>query len=312
MKIGRTKMSKLRSQIILVMGCIFILMACQKSTDIELFENYANRDNTTHTMLDLFYGMNQDSLGNYYDSELDGIDGLLYKEYRSEWKNSEDTTSFIMSIGLYIDKEFPSDVAKRIMLVKVDSVLTEGMTYDLPENELISLKSQMFSIPDSVSLFLDLWNYNFNRWTKIYNKNSPPTEYHRILNSRGCVVCHRVYEDANWITYILESSVSYHGSLGCPSAADYITINKRTGHILTKDDILQESKLKTVYNQLPLVYVDNAKRKGFTPHMAYEGEGLLRRADGLALINEGLLVYYHPYSLGCGAEGQYNLIVPLN
>ena len=302
----------LRLQIFLVMGCIFILMACHKSAEIVLFENYANRDNTTHTMLDLFYGMNQDSSGNYYDSELDRIDSLLYKEYRSEWKNSEDTTSFIMSIGLYIDKEFPCDVAKRIMLAKVDSVLTEGMTYDLPENELISLKSQMLTIPDSVSLFLKLWNYNFNRCTKIYNMNSPAIEYHPILNSRGCVVCHRIYEDAKLVTYILESSVSYHGSSGCPSVADYITINKHTGHILSKDDILHESKLKTVYNQLPFVYEDNAKRKGFTPHTAYEGEGLLRRADGVALINEGLLVYYHPYNLGCGAEGQYNLIVPLN
>ena len=32
--------------------------------------------------------------------------------------------------------------------------------------------------------------------------------------------------------------------------------------------------------------------------------------NGRAMIREGLVIYYHPYEIGCGAEGQYNAVIP--
>jgi len=39
---------------------------------------------------------------------------------------------------------------------------------------------------------------------------------------------------------------------------------------------------------------------------------LLAGMDGIAIIPEGVIVYYHPYAIGSGAEGQYNALIPVN
>ena len=41
----------------------------------------------------------------------------------------------------------------------------------------------------------------------------------------------------------------------------------------------------------------------------YSGEELIDQANGVAIINEGILFYFHPYTIGGGYEGQYNLII---
>lgn len=277
-----------------------------------LFEDYSNRDSATHTLLDLFCGMEGEYYqGKYHDNELDTIKDLMCREYLSVWKNVEDTTCFNMSIGLYIDKKFPSLLAKRIMLEKIDSVLPKGMYGDLPEYESISLKSQNFHIPDSVFLFLDLWEFNFNRLTKEYNAKAPSITFNQVRDSRGCVVCRKLYEDSRWITYILESSISYHGSCGCPSSADYVTIDKVNGHILSKSDLYSDSCINKIYDQIRVKYVMAAKTKRVSPIPILDGETLMEKANGVALINEGLLIYFHPYNIGCGGEEQYNLILPI-
>lgn len=272
--------------------------------------NFSDEPDSTFSLLDLFYGMDCTDGGVYYDEVLDTIKGLLHKEFLAEWRNVEENICFNMSIGLYLDCEFSSLAAKRIMLEKVDSALTAGMYYDLPENERSSLKSQKIIIPDSIPQFLDLWEKNFNHWTDVNNGSSPSIDF-KIPDSRGCVVCHRIYEDSRWVTYILETSVSYHGSNGCPSSADYVTIDKSNGHILSKNDILSDVCIQEIYRMLPIEYFKAAKAIGFTPSATSDGEALFRQSDGVALINEGLLIYFYPYTIGCGAEGQYNIICDL-
>ena len=39
------------------------------------------------------------------------------------------------------------------------------------------------------------------------------------------------------------------------------------------------------------------------------GQELIDCADGCAIVNEGVMLYYRPYSVGCGAAGEYNLIL---
>lgn len=34
-----------------------------------------------------------------------------------------------------------------------------------------------------------------------------------------------------------------------------------------------------------------------------------KKQDGIALIKEGLVIFFHPYLIGCGYEGQYNVVV---
>ena len=41
----------------------------------------------------------------------------------------------------------------------------------------------------------------------------------------------------------------------------------------------------------------------------YTGQELIDLADGCAIVNEGVMVYYRPYAVGSGAEAEYNLIL---
>ncbi len=43
--------------------------------------------------------------------------------------------------------------------------------------------------------------------------------------------------------------------------------------------------------------------------MISTGEALIERADGAAFVGGGILFYFHPYNIGCGAEGQYNIVI---
>lgn len=319
------KFTKMNKIIFPLIGIIVMLLffaetySSESSQDFllgnsDVFMYYDNRYCSTPSLLQLEYGRSKNSEGNYFDNNLDTINGLKHKEYSAVWKNFQDFTCFNMCIGLYIDTIFPSMTVKRIMLEKVDSVLTEGILYDMSENELISLKSQRIHIPDSLQSFLTLWEWNFDRCTKVYNSKATSINYNQILDSRGCVVCHRIYEDPRWATYILECSVNSHGSCGCGSSADYITIDKNTGHILSKADILSDSNIGQILEILPIEYRKVATAKRATPCSWWDnnGEGLFNQSNGVALVNEGILIYFVPYNIGCGAEGQYNIIIPIN
>ena len=45
-------------------------------------------------------------------------------------------------------------------------------------------------------------------------------------------------------------------------------------------------------------------------HASEDPVKLLGDADGCALIREGLIIYYHPYHIGCGADGQFTAVIP--
>ena len=103
-------------------------------------------------------------------------------------------------------------------------------------------------------------------------------------------------------------SVDYHSSCGCPSSADYYTINKQSGEIFNLSKFLAQFKRSDITALIRREYENEAKAKGFTPSN-FTGSELLDKANGIAKINEGMILYFHPYNIGCGAEGQYNLVL---
>ena len=45
-------------------------------------------------------------------------------------------------------------------------------------------------------------------------------------------------------------------------------------------------------------------------HTPDEYTDILDSANGCALIEEGLIIYFYPYNLGCGADGEYEAVIP--
>lgn len=184
----------------------------------------------TRTLLDLFYGMKKDS-GKYHDSVLDTIPGLLHREYEALWCYHPDSLKFNMSIGIYMDSIYPSDPVRKYLFEKMDSDVKEGFAYDVSDNDL-NLFVRGASLQTSATSFLDKWEHIFQQFTSKKRCDESCYAYHNIVGSRGCTVCHKIYEDSLWVTYILEESVDYHSSCGCPGSADYITLCTQTGKVM--------------------------------------------------------------------------------
>lgn len=103
------------------------------------------------------------------------------------------------------------------------------------------------------------------------------------------------------------------GSMGDNTALSWFTIDRRTGHQLSLYDIIDESKsqefaytmIRHLVNAAGMPWLDNAGEIRNCDLVDY-----LKQCDGCALVPEGVVVYYHPYKIGCGAEGQYNALIP--
>ncbi len=260
----------------------------------------------TETLLSLFYGMEQDS-GRYYDLELDSIPGLLHREYEALWCNHADSIKFNMSIGIYMDSVYPSEPVRKYLFKKMDYAVKKGFADDVSDDDL-NLLAKGSSSQTTAIAYLDKWGHIFQQLTSKNRYDESCSIYSDVVGSRGCTVCHKIYEDSLWVTYILEESVDYHSSCGCPSSADYITLCKQTGNVMGVSDIVTAETKDNIANSLYLEYCREKATNGFTPG-DITGEYLIEKANGIALVNEGILFFFHPYNIGCGAEGQYNLII---
>lgn len=272
------------------------------------FELPEPRQNST--LLDLFYGMERDSIGAYLDDvRLDTISGVIHKEFRSIWCHHADSIKFEMSMGLYIDESYPTVVVRNVLFEKLNAVIPDGFSYDIDESQDSLLKRGVRTAQSASAFILD-WEKLFNRVSDLNGYNSSFSHYPMIVGSRGCAVCHKIYEDSIWATYIVEMSVDYHSSCGCPSSADYYTINKATGKIFNLSDMLSRHKSSAI-ERLILNEFDIETNANGRPTCGLTGKELINRANGIAILSEGILFYYHPYNIGSGAEGQYNLIIPI-
>lgn len=267
------------------------------------------KDDTHTNFLGLFYGMEKNSDGEFVDSVLDIIPEITHKEFSSIWYKPLDSVRFEMTLGIYLDNEYPSDAVRKTVFKKLNSIIPEGFSYDINHRQESLLKSGVATM-QSVKGFLDSWGNLFNKVSRLNGYGPKYANFPLIIGSRGCAVCHKIYEDSIWTTYIIEMSVDYHSSCGCPSSADYYTINKQSGKILTLSEFLAQCKRSDITDLLRREYENEAKAKGFTPS-DFSGSELLDKANGFAKLKGGVILYFHPYNIGGGAEEQYNLVLPI-
>lgn len=265
------------------------------------------KDDAHTNFLGLFYGMEKNSDGEFVDPVLDIIPEITHKEFASIWYKPIDSVRFEMTLGIYLDNRYPSDAVRETVFKKLNSIIPDGFSYDIDNKQESILKSGV-ETTQSVKSFLDGWGNLFNKVSRLNGYGPKYANYPMIVGSRGCAVSHKIYEDSIWATYIIEMSVDYHSSCGCPSSADYYTINKQSGEIFNLSKFLTQSNRSDITTLIRREYENEAKAKGFTPSN-FTGRELLDKANGIAKINEGMILYFHPYNIGGGAEGQYNLVL---
>lgn len=91
----------------------------------------------------------------------------------------------------------------------------------------------------------------------------------------------------------------------------YHMINRRTGKAATINDIVEEDRLPKLAD-LMMQYLKDSH--GFLwrddPFHDEDPIEILNAMDACALIREGLVICFHPYSIASGSEGQITAIIP--
>ena len=312
----------------LLCGCKNIVAGTQirnieQTVDKEDVMGYSTGKVNQGSWMELFMGMGQvqdeqDKDGYIYNyecrvPELEGIDGILSQELEATWYREGDgkPDRYRCMLGLYVDEDFPSDQVFRQVELGIDTLLTQSFDYN---DELEAMKKS-FALrkgynPKSSQDIMNRAKQIFNQFTKKNHELKSDVTGNEIPEARVCIVAHKIYDKGDWASYIIEFSFDYNGSCGCPSWADYITVNKKTGHRLTSGDLVEKYGLAQVSDNLREAYV-KAKGERNVELDVYNltGHELIDGADGCAIVSDGVMFYYRPYSVGCRAEGMYNLVL---
>lgn len=260
-------------------------------------------------LFDLFYGMEFDEEnGVYVDSVLDTVPGLKHFEFDKKWYytgGDDYNISWHAYLGIYIDSIIPQNIWQNLQPI-INKDFAELTSYDKAFDSIF--RNEIAEMAQSPIEYAKKWNDLMNKFTNIMRPILPDYDYHEIMPFRVCGVIHKVFEDNEWATYLVEFSVDNHGGCGCPSYADYITFNKKDGHRLSKEEFFQLYDKSELSAALINEFNKEKERKGYS---ATGDNTLISEMSGFALVDKGILIYFQPYVVGCGGEGQYNIILEI-
>ena len=101
-------------------------------------------------------------------------------------------------------------------------------------------------------------------------------------------------------------------SCGNNARESWWTVDATCGKLLSLSDFILPDKLDTLA-ALMMPRLINDKDSFILDQYPYKPEeytGILQRANGCALIAEGLVIYFYPYNLSFGADGEYEAVIP--
>lgn len=96
-------------------------------------------------------------------------------------------------------------------------------------------------------------------------------------------------------------------SCGDNSQTSFYTVNSANGKVLTLRDIIFQKDYPKLEMLLKKKLVFEKRQRQVSQ---LQNQTFLKDIDGIALIKEGLLIYFYPDNIGYGYEGQYNIIFP--
>ena len=277
--------------------------------------NPSGEGDDSKTPMDLFLGMDYNDDYSYTGSSslLHQFPGLIMQEKDATWYVSDEDfdIKFRCSLGLYIDKEYPSEVVFRKLEEAIDSAVVFGLEPYGGMDDQPAFRLRNANTPQNATQILEFCSQVFDMYTNQMKARKPEAAYEQVPEARWCLVVHKVYDKGDQATYIFEVSYDINGSNGCPSKALFITFDKKTGEILEPNYIIDKYGAEYLESQLWDAYMNvRAEREYGDDVEAVSPDELLSEVDGCAIVNEGIMFYYLPYHIGCGAEGEYMLVIP--
>ena len=262
------------------------------------------------TLLDLFYGMTggEEDDRSYRGTccVLDSIPGVIRYEDFGTWRFQYDPYQYEASLCVYVDEQFPSEAIARSLAVHADTTIYNYFIPWVRDDNFVAPHPDQGKMREGRA-FVEFFKECFAMSDSVMGvKTEEERSYVWSLPFRVALTLCRIYSRETYATYILETSVDYNGSSGCPSGAMYVTYDMNGG-ILGYGDIFKDGSENRVNVLLNDRYDEEYEKKIGEKPEPHEPYDLLD--DNCAMVKEGILFYYQPYHLGSGSEGQYNLIL---
>lgn len=131
------------------------------------------------------------------------------------------------------------------------------------------------------------------------------------LNEQAGLLLADCWHNGNLYTFY---RIDWYDWMSCGNNAreSWWTVDATSGKRLGLEDFILPEKLDTLAAlMMPrLINGGNEFILDQYPYKPEEYTGVLQRANGCALIPEGLVFYFYPYNLGSGADGQYEAVIP--
>ena len=134
---------------------------------------------------------------------------------------------------------------------------------------------------------------------------------HDILNEQAGLLLADCWHIGNLYTFYRIDWYDWMSS-GNNAQESWWTVDAASGKLLSLSDFILPGKLDTLA-ALMMPRLVNGKDSFILDQYPYKPEeytGVLQRANGCALITEGLVIYFYPYNLGSGADGEYEAVIP--
>ena len=134
---------------------------------------------------------------------------------------------------------------------------------------------------------------------------------HDVINEQAGLLLADCWNNGNLYTF---HRMDWYDWLSCGNNTreSWWTVNAKTGKLLTLDDMVRQEKKDSLSN-LMMAQLVNGRGELYAEQYAEASRNkleVLSRADGSALISDGLVIYFYPYKLSFGADGQYKAVIP--
>lgn len=162
---------------------------------------------------------------------------------------------------------------------------------------------KLYENPSSVKDIADYYFKKMNKYPQDFGGISRGQQYGFLLAD--------IYRFGN--LYTMEEYTWYDWmSSGNNMAVSWHTVDSESGESLGLEDIINEKDFDKFADIMikHLRYWKGLWSDGMGELNPGQARSILDQRNGCALTPEGIVVYYHPYVIGLGFEGQFNSLVP--
>ena len=158
----------------------------------------------------------------------------------------------------------------------------------------------------------DICNYYMGWLRHAYDKWHCTGEGdHDTFNEQAGLLIADSWNAANLYTFY---RIDWYDAMSCGNNTQesWWTVDATSGKCLGLEDFIVLEQLDTLAS-LTMPRLVNSNGEYYIQQFKYdpsEYTQILMRADGCALIPEGLIFFFYPYNIGAGVDGQYEAIIP--